>query len=153
MEDVRLARKDRLERRLGDAREPLQRVANLHLLLLELCLVGEILEAAAAARGEVRARGFDLRQLGDTEGVADGINDLANITNALGDYAAAGRLYTESLEMQRQLANRRGEAVALYNDLGYVAQRRGDSAEAREALEQSLKISGRRETSSSRASR
>ena len=59
VEDLRLARKDRLERRLGDAREPLQRVAHLHLLLLELRLVGEILEAAAAARGEVRARRVD----------------------------------------------------------------------------------------------
>jgi hypothetical protein len=59
VEDLGLARKDPLERRLGDAREPLQRVAHLHLLLLELRLVGEILEAAAAACGEVRARGVD----------------------------------------------------------------------------------------------
>jgi len=56
VEDLRLAREDRLERRLGDAGEPLQGVANLHLLLRELRLVGEILEPAAAAGGEVGAR-------------------------------------------------------------------------------------------------
>ena len=59
MEDLRLARKDRLERRLGDAGQPLQRVAHLELLLRELRLVGEVLEAAAAAGGEVRARRVD----------------------------------------------------------------------------------------------
>jgi hypothetical protein len=56
VEDLGLAREDRLERRFRDAREPLQRVAHLELLLLQLCLVREILEAAAAAGGEVRAR-------------------------------------------------------------------------------------------------
>ena len=59
VEDLRLAREDRLERRLGDAREPLQRVAHLHLLLRELRLVREILEAAAAAGGKVSARRLD----------------------------------------------------------------------------------------------
>ena len=59
MEDLRLARDDRLERRLGDAAEPLQRVAHLRLLRLDLRLVGEILEAAAAAGGEVGARRLD----------------------------------------------------------------------------------------------
>ena len=59
VEDLRLAGKDRLERRLGDAREPLQRVAHLEVLLLELRLVGEILEAAAAAGGKVGARRVD----------------------------------------------------------------------------------------------
>ena len=59
VEDLRLAGKDRLERRLGDSREPLQRVAHLHPLLRELRLVREILEPAAAAGGEVLARRVD----------------------------------------------------------------------------------------------
>ena len=59
VEDLRLAGEDPLERRLGDAREPLQRVAHLHLLLRKLCLVREILEAAAAARRKVGARRVD----------------------------------------------------------------------------------------------
>jgi hypothetical protein len=59
VEDLGLAGDDLLERRLGDAREPLQRVAHLELLLLELRLVREILEAAAAACGEVSARRLD----------------------------------------------------------------------------------------------
>src|SRR5580765_8673215 len=43
----RLGRDDFLERRLLDAAEPAQRVQDLSLLLLELRLVREILEAAA----------------------------------------------------------------------------------------------------------
>ena len=58
MED-RLGGDDLLERRLGDAAEPAQRVLDLPLLLLELRLVREILEAAAAAGGVVRARRVD----------------------------------------------------------------------------------------------
>ena len=52
----RLGRDDLLERRLLDAAEAAQRVLDLALLLLELHLVREILEAAAAAGGIVRAR-------------------------------------------------------------------------------------------------
>ena len=59
MEDLRLAREDRLERRLGDPGQALERVANLLLLLGELRLVGEILEAAPAARRVVRAWSVD----------------------------------------------------------------------------------------------
>ncbi len=59
VEDLRLARDDRLERRLGDAGEADERVANLRFLLRELRVVGEILEAAAAALAEVRALRVD----------------------------------------------------------------------------------------------
>ena len=59
MEDLRLAREDLRERRLGDAGDALERVAHLRLLLLELRLVCEILEAAAAAGREMRARRID----------------------------------------------------------------------------------------------
>ena len=59
VEDLGLARDDLLERRLGDARDALERVAHLRLLLRELRAVLEILEAAAAALGEVRARRLD----------------------------------------------------------------------------------------------
>jgi hypothetical protein len=55
MED-RLGRDDLLERRLGDAAETAEGVGHLPLLLLELRLVREILEAAAAAGRIVRAR-------------------------------------------------------------------------------------------------
>ena len=49
----------RLERRLGDAPEPHERVTHLGRLLRELHVVGEVLEAAAAAGGEVVARRLD----------------------------------------------------------------------------------------------
>ena len=55
----RLGRDDLLERRLLDPAEAAQRVLDLALLLLELRLVREILEAAAAAGGVVRARRLD----------------------------------------------------------------------------------------------
>ena len=67
VEDLRLARKDRLERRLGDAREPLQSVAHLELLLLELRLVGEILEPAAAALRVMGARGLHAHRPGSDD--------------------------------------------------------------------------------------
>jgi hypothetical protein len=52
---------DRLERRIGEAADPDERIAHLPLLLGELRLVGEVLEAAAAARAEMAARGLDAR--------------------------------------------------------------------------------------------
>jgi hypothetical protein len=59
VEDLRLARDDLLERRVGDATEALQRVAHPRLLLRELHVVREILEPAAATRRVVRARRLD----------------------------------------------------------------------------------------------
>ena len=64
VEDLRLARDDLLERRLGDLREPLERVPHLRVLLRELRRILEILEAAAAALREVRARRLDARGAG-----------------------------------------------------------------------------------------
>ena len=58
VEDL-LGRHDRLERRLGEAADALQGVAHLVVLGGDLRLVVEVLEAAAAAGGIVRARGVD----------------------------------------------------------------------------------------------
>ena len=52
-------RDDLLERRVGEAGQPLQRVGHPLLLRRELRRVGEILEPAAAAGREVRARRDD----------------------------------------------------------------------------------------------
>ena len=59
VEEPRLGRQDRLERWLGDPTDPPERVAHLLLLRLELCVVGKVLEAAAAASRVVRAGGLD----------------------------------------------------------------------------------------------
>ena len=56
---LRGGRHDRLDRRTLDATEPGQRVADLGFLRLELLVVGVILEPAAAAGAEVRARRDD----------------------------------------------------------------------------------------------
>ena len=58
VEDLGFARADPVERRLCDSREPVERVAHLELLLLELCLVRKILEATPAAGRKMRARSF-----------------------------------------------------------------------------------------------
>ena len=57
--EERLGRDDRLERRVGDPADPRERVADLLRLRLELRLVREVLEAAAAAGRVVRARRVD----------------------------------------------------------------------------------------------
>ena len=57
--ELRLGGNDRLERRLGEPPDPHEGVAHLPLLLGELHVVGEILEAAAATDAEVPARRLD----------------------------------------------------------------------------------------------
>src|SRR5581483_1203480 len=64
VEDPGLAGDDGGERRLGDAADALQRVAHLLVLLLQLLLVREILEAAAPAGGEVRTGRVDVVRAG-----------------------------------------------------------------------------------------
>src|SRR5204862_3379984 len=59
IEELRLGRQDRLEGWLGDPTDPPERVAHLLLLRLELCVVGKVLEAAAAASGIVGTGGVD----------------------------------------------------------------------------------------------
>ena len=61
VEDL-LRREDRLERRLREPADAAQRVGDLRLLRLDLRLVGEILEAAAAAGRVVRARRVDAQR-------------------------------------------------------------------------------------------
>ena len=68
--ELRLGREDLLERRVGDAAEADERVAHLLVLRRDLRLVGEILEAAAAARREVGARRVDPRRARRTTSVA-----------------------------------------------------------------------------------
>ncbi len=54
--ELRRCRQDRLERQLGETCQSLERVAHPLLLRRDLGVVREILEAASAAGGEVRAR-------------------------------------------------------------------------------------------------
>lgn len=56
-----------------------------------------------------------------------------------GDYAAARRLFGQSLAIQRELGNQPGIACAL-NNLGLVATGQGDLEAARELFEESLAI-------------
>ena len=59
VEELRLGGHDRLDRRLGDPADPSQRLAHLLLLRVELSLVGEVLEPAAAAGRVVGAWRLD----------------------------------------------------------------------------------------------
>ena len=56
---LRLRGDDRLERWVGEPADPDQRVAHLRVLRLDLARVGVVLEAAATAGAEVRARRLD----------------------------------------------------------------------------------------------
>ncbi len=57
--ELGLGRERRLERRVGDAAQPHEGIPHLGCLFRELHVVGEILEATAAARGEVVAGRLD----------------------------------------------------------------------------------------------
>ena len=68
---------DRLERRVDEAADPHERVAHLVVLGRDLALVGEVLEAAAAARPEVSAGRFDPSRTGLQERRARRLGEAA----------------------------------------------------------------------------
>lgn len=67
------------------------------------------------------------------------LNNLGNISLALGDHRQARAYYEESLSILRNLGDRPGIARSLYN-LGHVAMKQGDDASAGACLEESLRI-------------
>ena len=119
-EDVGLARDDRLERRLSDARDPLQRVAHLRVLLLDLRLVREILEAAAAAGREVLARRLDAER-------------------ACGEHVGRERLGEAALHLRHARADAVARQAAAHEDDEAVQPRDAVAAEG-ERLDVELEL-------------
>jgi predicted ATPase/class 3 adenylate cyclase len=70
---------------------------------------------------------------------AKALNGAGVLAESHGDWAAAITLHEESLDISRQLGDRRGVAWSL-NNLGVVAINQGDFARARELLEENLAV-------------
>ena len=79
------------------------------------------------------------RELGDKQGIAASLNNLATLALSQGDFAAAGPFYAESLEIERELGNRQGITATLIG-LANVALEQGDYTAARNLYEESLAI-------------
>ncbi len=70
---------------------------------------------------------------------AKALNGLGTLASVQGDYGAAKRHFTTSLEHQRRLGNIQGAGFAL-NNLGLVASEQGDYRQAARLLRQSLTV-------------
>jgi tetratricopeptide (TPR) repeat protein len=70
---------------------------------------------------------------------AKALNAAGNLAAEQGDYAAARDLFEQSLQVQRELGNRRGVACLL-NNLGLVAKGQGDHEAARTYFDESLRL-------------
>ena len=92
----------------------------LHLEMLRLCQEAGDQGAIARALGDLGIDAYGLksyqesygyiqqslasyREIGNSLGIVDELNDLAELANALGDHAQAIRLVEEGLDTQRQL--------------------------------------------------
>ena len=65
------------------------------------------------------------RRLGNPEGIAYAINNVANAALQQGDYARAHELYEQSVVIVGQLGDRHGRAFGLMN-MADVLERQGD---------------------------
>jgi non-specific serine/threonine protein kinase len=79
------------------------------------------------------------QELGDRQGMAYSLNNLANIAHYQADYASARSLHEESLAIRRELGDRHGIAHSLGN-LASVVEVQGDYASGRALLRESLGI-------------
>ncbi len=77
------------------------------------------------------------RELGDRDGVAQGLRWVGELTEWQGDLAAARRCFDGSLEIAREAGDETLVADIL-RQLGRLAMREGDHEKARECLEKSL---------------
>jgi predicted ATPase/DNA-binding SARP family transcriptional activator len=79
------------------------------------------------------------RELGDRQGIAQVLIDLANLANRQGDHSQARALLEESLKLFREVGERNGIALAIGN-LGSLVRLLGDYATAQTLQEESLQI-------------
>ena len=84
-------RHDLFERRIRDPPDSDERIANLLLLLGDLSLVGEILEAATSADAEVPARSIDPRWTGLEDDLGGRLGEAALRLGHLRAYTIAGQ--------------------------------------------------------------
>jgi tetratricopeptide (TPR) repeat protein len=79
------------------------------------------------------------RELGNTRGIANTLNNLGIIASDENDYSLGRALHEECLAIQRDLGDRRGIAVSL-NNVAAMAHEQSEYPSARALHEQSLAI-------------
>jgi hypothetical protein len=84
-----------------------------------------------------------MRELGDKSGVAEALDNLANVVCRLGDHQLAHSMYGQSLELMKELGDKRGIAVNLTSVGALAAEKRDGERGTRllgaaEALLQSI---------------
>jgi tetratricopeptide (TPR) repeat protein len=79
------------------------------------------------------------RELGDKQGMAGALNNIAVVWRDRGDYERASTYFEESLELKRELGDKMGIASSL-NNLGVVRQRQSNYDAAQACCEESLLI-------------
>ena len=79
------------------------------------------------------------RDLDVLPGVTQTLNILGELARAVGDYDLAGEHYTVCLALCRQIGERRREFMSVGN-LGFVAQHRGDHAQAERLIKEALAL-------------
>jgi tetratricopeptide (TPR) repeat protein len=96
-------------------------------------------ERAAALDGLIEDYREMKRGERENKAFAEILRDRAYLRYLLGQYDEARRLYGESLKINRDLGDKRGEAITLHQ-MGNLAYVTGDLAEARCLYSESLKI-------------
>jgi hypothetical protein len=81
-----------------------------------------------------------IRERGDKQGLAFGLNNLAMMVYSQGDLARAQKLTEESVALHRELGTRGGVSVGLYN-LGWMALLQNDLGRAADLYRESLSLS------------
>jgi len=79
------------------------------------------------------------RQLGDTPGIAQALNNLGRVALSQHEYALAQSLLQDALALHQQLGDRAESAYAI-NGLGELARINGDLEQARALYEEALSI-------------
>ena len=78
--------------------------------------------------------------LGDEENCAGALLNLGIVADAQGDYERAAELYEASLTLARGLEHESSVIAFVLENMGNLARRRGDAAQARTFLEESLAL-------------
>ncbi|WJD99500.1 ATP-binding protein [Streptomyces antimycoticus] len=118
-----------------DHSQPTHLIALAHAMAAYLNQQGPWYQALTLHRGAAVAA----HHANNRHGEADALRDLGRVRYLTDDYAGAGELAGQALELYRTLGNRLGEADALW-DLGRVRHLTGDYAGAGELAGQALEL-------------
>ncbi|MGV9855681.1 ATP-binding protein [Streptomyces sp. NPDC003442] len=118
-----------------DNPQPTHLIALAHAMAAYLSQQGPWYQALTLHQGAAKAA----HHANNHHGEADALRDLGQVQRLTGDYAGAGELAGQALDLYRTLGARLGEASALW-DLGRVQEVTGDYAGAGELIGQALDL-------------